>query len=284
MAKNPNLTQVVEDDRLLSRLGYGVLDIESKSGAGFEDVRRYTYLVAPEKSPRAAAMRLRNLLGRPFTEKEARATWNEILQYKLRRMEETGEDIPVEQAAREWDERYGFAFRRQWYLTRPEPAGRRYMPGGRERGPGPVGKVTGLALPELRPLLEAGFSVTDILTQAAKKPLPSARLALRRVPRAERDRHYVQLVAKLTGWTLSQEEAERVWAQVLQHKLYLSEKLGQDVPAERAAVDYFKRLRLAGLDRAALWETGQLFAPNSRDYLQDSSDAPSTKAGVQFPA
>ena len=98
---------------------------------------------------------------------------------------------------------------------------------------------------------------------AAKEPLRTARWVLRRIPRHERDRYYVRLVAGLTGWGLTEEQAERVWAEVLEHKLRLSREQGHDVPVERAAVDYFKRLRLAGLDRGALWELGQAFAPNT---------------------
>lgn len=286
MPTDPKASQVARDRELLDRLGYGVLDIQSESGVGFEDVRRYTYLVEPELSPRATAQHLRQLLGRPFSEREARAAWDEILKYKARKVSETGEDLPIEQAAREWDEQFGFAFRRRWFLTRPEPETRTYIPGARERGPGPVGRVTGLALPELRPLLDAGFTVTDVLFEAAKKPVRSARLALIRVPKRDRSKYYVRLVANLTGWTLSPEEAEEVWAEALKHKVYLSEKLGHDVSMERAVVDYFKRVRLSGLDRAALWETGQLFAPNATDHdeFESSDAAPSTKPGGLFPA
>jgi hypothetical protein len=268
---------------MLDRLGYGVLDVQTDSGVGFEDVRRYSYVVDPELSPRATAIRLQKLLGRPFTEREARAAWDEILEFKLRRVRETGEDLSIEQAAREWDERYGLAFRRRWYLTQPEPGQRKYLPGGRERRPGPVGKVAGAVMPELAPLLESGFSVADVLGAAKAKPRDAVRLVLRRVPKSERARHYVRLIAKLTGWQLSNEEAERVWVEVLKHKVRLSRRYGQDVPVERALVDYFKRMRLSGLDRTALWETGQLLNPERAEVV-DNPDTPSTKARALFPA
>ena len=283
MPTDVRTADVVNDRELLNRLGYGVLDVQSGSGVGFEDVRRYGYVVEPELSPRATARRLQAMLGRSFTEKEARATWDEILDYKLKRLEETGEDVPIEQAAREWDQRYGLAFRRRWYLTRPEAGARQYVPGGHERSPGRVDKVAGRVVPEIEPLLQAGFSVADVLTAAAQKPGSTARLVLRRVPKRERGKYYMRLLAKLTGWTLSEEEAERVWGEVLKHKLFLSERLGHDVPIQRAVVDYFKRLRLSGLGRDALWETGQLFAPDSTDHLRDS-DAPSTAPQALFPA
>jgi hypothetical protein len=282
MATDPNATDVAMDPELRTRLGYGVLDVPSRSGAGFEDVRRYSYLADPALDPRSLAMWLRHTLGRPFSEKEAQATYNEIEEYRRRRQQETGEELSLEQAAHEWDDRYGYAFRRRWFLTRPEPGERRYVPGGRERGPSKVDKAAGLVLPELRPLLEAGFSVVDVLTYAAGRPLRSAKLALHRVPKKDRPKHYVRLVADLTGWTLSEEEAARVWEECLKHKAYLSERAGHDVPMERAVVDYFKRLRLSGLDRPALWEHGQLFGPDEEE--PDVSGARSTEARGLFPA
>jgi len=278
-------SQVADDQELLDRLGYGILDIQSESGVGFEDVRRFTYVVDSARNPRAKAAQLQSLLGRPFTEREARAAWLEIVEYKARKLEDTDEEIPIEDAAREWNERHGFAFRRRWSLSSPEAEARQYIPGARERSPGAVGKVAGRALPELRPLLEAGFSVIDVLAEAVREPFRSTRLALRGVRREERSKHYVRLVSNLTGWTLSEEEAERVWAEALKHKVHLSDKLGHEVSMERAVVDYFKRLRLSGLDRAVLWETGSLFAPNTADYyeLDEDETAPSTRPNHLFP-
>lgn len=283
MATDPNASDIARDRELRERLGYGVLDVPTHGGAGFDDVRRHTYLADPALNPKAAASRLRGLLNRPFTEREALVAQREIERYRQARAEETGEQVSFEDAARQWDERYGYAFRRRWYLTRPEPGQRRYVPGGRERGATRVGRAATLLLPELRPLLEAGFSVTDVLTHAAREALPTAKLALRRVPARERENYYVRLVADLTGWKLSEEEAQRVWQEVLKHKAHMSEQAGSDVPIERAVVDYFKRLRLSGLDRASLWETGQLYAPE--DPGDDApEEARSTKAGALFPA
>lgn len=261
-----------------------MLDIQSGSGVGFEDVRRFGYLVEPELSPKTIVRRLNKLLGRVLTEKEAQVAWDEIMKYKAQRLSETGEDIPVDQAVQEWDEKYGYAFHRRWFLTRPEPSKLRYIPGARERDPGPLDKVAGRAVPELQPLLEAGFGVQDVISAAKSKPGKVVRFLLRRVPKQKRDKYYVQLVARMTGWTLSPEEAERVWEQVLTHKLYLSERAGHDVPIERAVVDFFKRLRLSGLDRAALWETGNLFVSDATGAPEDAPNSRSTEPGTLFPA
>lgn len=46
----------------------------------------------------------------------------------------------------------------------------------------------------------------------------------------------------LAGVRLSKAFAEDVWPQVLEHKWYLSERLGRDVGLRVAAVDYFENV------------------------------------------
>ena len=45
------------------------------------------------------------------------------------------------------------------------------------------------------------------------------------------------------GVELSSLEAREVWPQVLEHKWYMSERLGRDVGLRVAAVDYFTNVR-----------------------------------------
>jgi hypothetical protein len=45
------------------------------------------------------------------------------------------------------------------------------------------------------------------------------------------------------GLRLSPARAREVWPQVLEHKWYLSERLGRDVGLKAAALDYFKNVR-----------------------------------------
>lgn len=274
MPTDPTASEVTRDRELQERLGYGMLDVQTESGAGFEDVRRYSYVAEPQLNPKATALRLGPLLGRSFSEKEAVATWTEILQYQRQRADKTGEDLPIERAAREWDARHGPAFRRRWYLVRPESSPRRYITGGHEQGPGIGSRLVARRVPGLRPLLEAGFSLRDVL---------AAWVIARRVPKDKRHKRYILLVAKLTGWTLTVEEAVRVWDQVLRHQLRLSKWLGHEVSLERATVDYFRRLRLSGLDRSALWETGELLNPDSAEHVEEP-EAPSTRSGAIFPS
>ncbi len=49
---------------------------------------------------------------------------------------------------------------------------------------------------------------------------------------------------KLTGLKLSEGEARAAWPRLLEHKWYLSERLGRDVGLRVAALDYFENVRL----------------------------------------
>ncbi len=46
-----------------------------------------------------------------------------------------------------------------------------------------------------------------------------------------------------SGVRLAPAEAREVWPQVLEHKWYMSERLGRDVGLRAAALDYFKNVR-----------------------------------------
>ena len=52
-----------------------------------------------------------------------------------------------------------------------------------------------------------------------------------------------QKLRPATGARLTPAEAEEVWPQVLEHKWYMSERLGRDVGLRVAALDYFKNVR-----------------------------------------
>ncbi len=264
MNPQPTAADVARDPVLRRRLGHSILDLESRSGVGFEDVRRYSYLASPELSPRATAALLRRLLDRPMSEREARTVLAQIREYGRGRGE-AGEDLPLEQAAREWDELCGYAFRRRWSLTEPELGRRRYLPGGRELGPGMLSRGVALLLPGLRPLLGGGFGAAPVLARAAWETLPYTSQALRRVPRRERSaRYHARLVGAQTGWGLSRAEAKCVGERVLEHTARLAEREGREVAVGQATADYFKRLGFSGLGRCSLWDEGGDHEPESR--------------------
>jgi Domain of unknown function (DUF4032) len=52
-----------------------------------------------------------------------------------------------------------------------------------------------------------------------------------------------QELRQAAGLSLSPMEAREVWPQVLEHKWYMSERLGRDVGLRAAAIDYFTNVR-----------------------------------------
>lgn len=52
-----------------------------------------------------------------------------------------------------------------------------------------------------------------------------------------------QELKSVAAVALSSLEAQEVWPQVLEHKWYMSERLGRDVGLRVAALDYFKNVR-----------------------------------------
>lgn len=53
-----------------------------------------------------------------------------------------------------------------------------------------------------------------------------------------------RLLKRLSGVRLSATEARTEWPRVLDHKWFMSERLGRDVGLRVAAVDYFENVRL----------------------------------------
>ncbi|HWT00704.1 MAG TPA: DUF4032 domain-containing protein [Pyrinomonadaceae bacterium] len=52
-----------------------------------------------------------------------------------------------------------------------------------------------------------------------------------------------RVLKRLTGLKLSDLEAHIVWPRILDHKWYLSERIGRDVGLRVAAVDYFENVQ-----------------------------------------
>ena len=53
-----------------------------------------------------------------------------------------------------------------------------------------------------------------------------------------------KVIRELTGVRLSGTDARREWPRVLEHKWFVSERLGRDVGLRVAALDYFENVRL----------------------------------------
>ncbi|HEX8144139.1 MAG TPA: DUF4032 domain-containing protein [Pyrinomonadaceae bacterium] len=52
-----------------------------------------------------------------------------------------------------------------------------------------------------------------------------------------------RMLRRLAGVRLTSSEASSAWPQVLEHKWFLSERLGRDVGLRVAAVDYFENIQ-----------------------------------------
>lgn len=88
-------------------------------------------------------------------------------------------------------------------------------------------------------------------------PTATCAVSLHTQPK-QRTQSYQSLVAAPTGWSLTEEEAEWLWLQEYEHKLRVSVR-AKDISMERAAADYFKRLRLGSLNRTGFRQAGQTF-------------------------
>lgn len=61
--------------------------------------------------------------------------------------------------------------------------------------------------------------------------------------RADDEREKQKLKSAAVAASLTTAEAQEVWPQVLEHKWYMSERVGRDVGLKVAALDYFKNVR-----------------------------------------
>ncbi len=59
------------------------------------------------------------------------------------------------------------------------------------------------------------------------------------------------MLRAMTGVTLGVMEARAIWPKILDHKWFLSERLGRDVGLRVAAIDYLENIESHLLDRAA---------------------------------
>ena len=87
-------------------------------------------------------------------------------------------------------------------------------------------------------------------------PLAAEASPVPRTRQARRAGNRKSELRKLAGVKLSAATAEAIWPRVLDHKWYLSERLGRDVGLRVAAVDYFENIEppRAPVKRRRDWE------------------------------
>jgi len=164
--------EVYKDREMLNRLGYGIFDVAwGKSGVGFENVRDFSYVVAQDKDPKIYRRKVFELLDRYYDNDLAKAMWYKFIDHKWVMSERVGQEVDLKTAAQDWFDTHGHAFLKEWTFRLPEVPNRiRYQA---EPNRGFLGIMAGFLRRDLRELLEAGFSVTDIAKAAvlARKPV-----------------------------------------------------------------------------------------------------------------
>ena len=166
--------EVYKDRQMLERLGYGIMDVAwGNSGVGFENIRDFSYIITPNQDPKMYRRLVFAILGRYFHNALAKVMWGKFIDHKWVLSERAGKEIDLVTAARDWYENYGHAFLKDWTFRQEEiPERIRYTS---EPKQDLSGMVAGLLFPDLRQLLNAGFTVTDIALAAArsrKTPFP----------------------------------------------------------------------------------------------------------------
>ena len=76
-----------------------------------------------------------------------------------------------------------------------------------------------------------------------------------------------RLLNRLAGTRLTPAEGRAEWPKVLEHKWFISERLGRDIGLRAAAIDYFENVRLPRPTRARK----ETFAQRLRRVLQPLS-------------
>ncbi len=66
---------------------------------------------------------------------------------------------------------------------------------------------------------------------------------------AENDHGAQQTIKRLSGQSLSASEASAVWPRILEHKWYISERLGRDTGLKVATIDYLENVYAAPVRR-----------------------------------
>lgn len=159
--------EVYQDRQMLERLGYGIFDVAfTDTGVGFENVKDFSYVVAEDKDPKIYRRKVFEVLGRYYDNDLAKALWNKFIDHKWVLSEQAGHEIDLQTAAQDWFEKYGHAFLKDWTFRRQEVPER--IRNYHEPQKGFVGIVTSYLMPDLRELLDAGFTVLNIATAAVK--------------------------------------------------------------------------------------------------------------------
>jgi hypothetical protein len=160
-----NADEVYNDREMLNRLGYGIFDVNfGKSGVGFENVKDFSYVVAQDEDPKLYRRKVFNLIGHYFPNPLAKLLWDKFIDHKWVLSERAGYEIGLKEAAQDWFDNYRHEFLKEWTFKQANVPER--IRNRREPDRSLLGIIAELVMPNLRDLLRAGFSVTDIALAA----------------------------------------------------------------------------------------------------------------------
>jgi hypothetical protein len=226
-----NASEVLANRDLLNRLGYGIFDLAwGTSGYGFENVRNFSYVIAPDYDPKIYRHKVFDATGHYYNNQLAREVWYKLLEHKIKLCQEAGHEIELKTVAQDWLAKYSHAFFKDWTFHQAEiPTRIRYWEEPREKW---SGVIFGHLVPQLKLLLDAGFTLGEI----SKATLTALKLKTGGL-------FYMRLVTSLLGYTLSSpEETEKTWQEIQQHQQYLDKQQGHAVDLHYAILDYYRRL------------------------------------------
>jgi hypothetical protein len=187
------------------------------------------------------------MLDKRFPNELAMLIWEALRQYEQERRLSGMVPLPAKELAQEWYRLYGVQFEKAWYFG-PHCAERHYLPAAHELEPGPMLSFIFQKMPALRLLGQAGFGFGQTIRLLLTHPVFSWKGL-----RGREDTFWAWLVAGLSAFELSPEQLQRATGEILAHAQRLNARQASHrVILCEAALDYFRRLELAGLGSEAI--------------------------------
>jgi hypothetical protein len=169
--------EVYQDRETLERLGFGIMDVAwGSSGIGSDNIRDFSYIISPNQDPKMYRRLVFEILGRYFENSLAKEMWNKFIDHKWVMSERAGKEIGLETAAQDWFKEYSHDFLKDWTFRREVIPER--IRNNTEPKKDLSSLVAGYLIPGLRELLDAGFTVTDIIFAVFKTKISIRKLAI----------------------------------------------------------------------------------------------------------
>jgi len=91
-------------------------------------------------------------------------------------------------------------------------------------------------------LEQDGYRIIDIIAGDVT-PTPEQQIIIDKVSQGNQDTFYSDILYKLTSERFSEEEAKKLWNEILKHKYIVSEKLGRNIGIHVATLDYLENIK-----------------------------------------